>query len=53
MKKNRKSEEKEVSDPFVTPFEFSATGKHERRRGVPYAEDPVLAPATKVILDAV
>jgi hypothetical protein len=47
-------EQKEVSDPTVTPFEFFLLpgSTKEVRVCALYAEDPVLAPATKDILDA-
>jgi hypothetical protein len=52
--KESEEEKGEVSDPFVTPFEFFVLpgSTKEVRVCALYAEDPVLAPATKDILDA-
>jgi hypothetical protein len=53
-KETEKEFEEEASDPTVSPFEFFLLpgSTKEVRVCALYAEDPVLAPATKVILDA-
>jgi hypothetical protein len=50
----KEPEKEEVSDPTVTPFEFFLLpgSTKEVRVCALYAEDPVLAPANKDILDA-
>ena len=52
--KEPEEEKEEVSDPTVTPFEFFLLpgSTTEVKVCALYAEDPVLAPATKDILDA-